>query len=40
VSRSPDDVSAGSHTATVDFVNVSNGDGNTSRDVSLTITPR
>ncbi len=37
VSLSPGDVSIGAHTASVDFFNLTNGDGNTSREVSLTV---
>ncbi len=40
VSLSPDDVSAGAHTASIDFTNVTNGDGNTSRQVNLTVTSK
>ncbi len=38
VSVSPVDVSPGAQTATVDFINLTNGDGNTSREVNLTVT--
>ena len=38
VSLSPEDVSAGTQTASVDFKNLTNGDGDTSRESSLTVT--
>ncbi|SPQ01025.1 hypothetical protein NBG4_40065 [Candidatus Sulfobium mesophilum] len=38
VSLSPEDVSAGTQTASVDFKNLTNGDGDTSREISLTVT--